>query len=409
MRLARLLTLAAFAATLTACGMGGASEPSITEVAPAGPNTKMQFAVGIATISSLDGTSVEYGLNTVSTLRQSNGLSGALFTQPIIVGPTKFNFTPTSSSVWQYVGADLGTNHVTWASLNNSHWVGINNGIAQGSTGVFGYGLCPCDSNAGPAGGTQPYYQAMNLPIGGLGTGAFSSSEFFYGGPPAFPSIGQTLFETGFVGYSLGFTDFDVKPVVGAYHLYAAVPPAFTTPNNPTPQPGPNGTPTPGPGVLAATAQLTSLKPLPELGIPTFSPDGRGGGTATLIVPAGIHETMLVVGAQGCPVSSIACQSDACDEAHSLSSWYTIVTMKSGTQKLTLPDTIGPVGSNGQASATICPGETYNVFAAGMDYPAYESSYPQNLSERPHITGPNGQADVTTSGLFSTSYPTPKP
>ncbi len=59
------------------CGNGGASEPTVTSLDPAA-NSKMQFAVGMATIASNGGASVAYGLNTVLTLRQADGLSGVL-------------------------------------------------------------------------------------------------------------------------------------------------------------------------------------------------------------------------------------------------------------------------------------------------------------------------------------------
>jgi predicted small lipoprotein YifL len=404
MRILQWAALLAFAATLTACGMGGASEPPVTEVAPT-QNTKLQFSVGIATIESNDGTAVSYGLNTVSTLRQTNGLSGTLFNQPQIIGPSSFSVTPPNTGVWQYAGADLGTNHITWATLNQSHWTGPPVGNAQGSTGVFGYGLCPCDSNAGPAGGETPFFQAFTLPIYGTNTAGFGSGEFFYGGPPAYPSIGVTLFNLGFIGYSLGFTDFNVKPALGAYHLYAAVPPAFTTPTNPTPEPNPNGTPTPGPGVLVATAQLASLKALPPFTTPAFTPDRHGGGTIAVTVPAGVHEALVIVGAEACAVASPTCNT-TCLQAHDLNAWFTVVTTKTGAQQLKLPDTLGPPTTANAPTASICPGQAYEVYAVATDYPAYESSYPQNLSIRPRITGPNGQADITTSGLLTGSYPT---
>ncbi|MBV8491479.1 MAG: hypothetical protein JO199_13210, partial [Candidatus Eremiobacteraeota bacterium] len=208
----RFVLAATFAAALAACGGGGASEPPVTEVPPQNATTKLQFAVGIATIESADGTTVSYGLNTVSTLRQANGLSGALYTEPQIIGPSNFSITP-NTTVAQYAGADLGTNHITWATLNQSQWTGPPTQIAQGSTGVFGYGLCPCNSNAGPVNGTTPFFQAFNLPIYGLNPPGFGTAELFYGGPPAFPPIGQTLFNLGFLGYSLGFTDFQITPV----------------------------------------------------------------------------------------------------------------------------------------------------------------------------------------------------
>ena len=398
-----LLAAVALPLLAVACGQGGASEPPITQVDPAS-NTRMQFAVGIATISSNDGTTVSYGLNTVSTLRQSDGLSGTLYNQPQIIGPTSFNVLPADKGVWQYAGADLGTNHITWATLNQPQWTGPKTGPAQGSTGVFGYGLCPCDSNAGPINGTTSFYQAYNLPVYGPNAPAPGSAEFFYGGPPAFPAIEPTLFNLGFAGYSLGFTDFAVTPVLGQYHLYAAVPPALTTPANPTPSPGPNGTPTPAPGVLAASANLSSLHALPVLKTPAFAPDGKGGGTVSLTVPSGVSEAMVVVQATLCKPLSPTCNTP-CLIAHSLTTYYTLVAHGAGTKSLKLAPMLGPLTGSGVATNTICKGESYQVYAAGTDYPAYESAYPQNLSVVPRIRASNGQADVTTSGLLTGSYP----
>ncbi len=118
----------------------------------------------------------------------------------------------------------------------------------------------------GPSNGFTPLFQAFNLPIYGI-----NQQPLWYGGPPAFPAEGPSVVALGWEGYSLGFTDFAVAPVIGAYHLYAAVPPAYDTPQNPTPSPGPNGTPTPAPGIFAAGAQLTSLTPLPQFSIPRLS------------------------------------------------------------------------------------------------------------------------------------------
>ena len=42
----------------------------------------------------------------------------------------------------------------------------------------------------------------------------------------------------------------------------------------------------------------------------------------------------------------------------------------------------------------------YYIYAAATDYPAYEASYPQNLSQFPLIKAANGQADVSTSDSF---------
>jgi hypothetical protein len=382
------------AAVLVACGNGGSSEPPITVVDPVS-SSKMQLAVGVATMSYNDGQSVAYGLNTALTLRQQDGLSGTLYNIPQILGPSNFNVltsTETGNEV-QSAGADLGTNHITWGTLNQLLWTGPPRGQKASTTGAFGYGFCPCNSDSGPGNGTAPLYQAFNLPVYG------DNEEHFYGGPPAFPNFDPSLEALGFLGYSLGFTDFAVQPVIGTYRLYAAVPPAYTTPQNPVPTPGPDGTPTPGPGVLAASAQLTHLTPLPAFAIPAFSADGNGGGNVTITVPQGATEALAIVRAIGNSGTGI------CLQAHTMDAFYTLVANNAGTHTIALADNIGPKTQSNQPSASICPNGAYQVYAVAADYPIYESSYPKNLSQLPVIRGSNGQADVSTSDILNGTYP----
>jgi hypothetical protein len=389
-------------ATLAGCGNGGASEPPVTSYDPAA-TSKLQFTVGVATIAFTVNTAVNVatGLNMVETLRQKDGLSGVLYSVPIVVGPSSFDVltsTMTGEQV-QYVGSDLGTNHITWATLNQTHWTGPPRGQKASTTGAFGYGFCPCNSDSGPVNGFTPLFQAFNLPVYGPST--CPACELWYGGPPAFPNAGPTVRALGWEGYSLGFTDFAIAPVIGKYSLYAAVPPSYDTPQNPTPSPGPNGTPTPAPGILAAGAQLGTLTGLPAFQTPAFKPDGKGGGTVTLTVPNGATEALTVVRAIG----SSGVSGTPCFIAHSSDAFYTLVTHKAGAQALQLDDELGPLTQSGQKTATICPQQSYEVYAAGTDYPAYEASYPANLQQLPLIRGANGQADVTTSAWFSGEYP----
>ena len=387
--------LVAFVALLAGCGNGGASEPPVTSYDPAA-TSKLQFAVGIATIASNGGQSVAYGLNVVETLRQKDGLSGTLYNVPMIIGPSSFNVlisTQTGNQV-QSAGSDLGTNHITWGTLNQSQWTGAPRGQKKSTSGAFGYGMCPCNSDSGPGNGFTPLFQAYNLPVYG------SNEELWYGGPPAFPGAGPSVRALGWLGYSLGFTDFAVNPVIGAYHLYAAVPPAYDTPQNPTPSPNPDGSPTPPPGILAAGAQLTNLTPLPAFSTPAFHPSGKGGGTITATVPAGATEAMLVVRAVGGSGQAACVQA-----SHETDAFYTVIAHGAGKQSLNLADNLGPLTQSGKKTPTICPRGLYEVYAVGTDYPAYEASYPKNLSQLPLIKGPNGQADVTTSDLFTGTYP----
>jgi len=180
---------------LTACGNGGASEPPQTSVDPAA-SSKLQFSVGVATIASNGGQSIAYGLNTVLTLRQQDGLSGTLYNVPQILGPSNFDVltsTQTGNEV-QSAGADLGKNHITWGTLNQLQWTGPPRGQKASTTGAFGYGFCPCNSDSGPQNGTAALYQAFNLPVYG------NNEELFYGGPPAFPNFDPSLEALGFLG-----------------------------------------------------------------------------------------------------------------------------------------------------------------------------------------------------------------
>jgi hypothetical protein len=394
---ARPLLFLLYSAVLCACGYGGgASEPTVTSFDPAA-TSKLQFAVGVATMSFNGGQQVAYGLNTVETLRQKDGLSGTLYNVPMVIGPSSFNVlisTETGNEVLA-AGGDLGTNHITWGTLNQSQWTGPPRGLKSSSSGAFGYGLCPCNSDSGPGNGFTPLYQAYFLPI----YGKIGYEELWYGGPPAFPAAGPSVRALGWLGFSLGFTDFAVQPVLGTYHLYAAVPPAYNTPQNPTPSPNPNGTPTPAPGILAAGAQLAKFAPLPAFATPAFSPDHKGGGTIHLTVPGGVAEAIVIVRALGGSGVGICVQSHATD------SFYTLVTHRSGAQELFLADDLGPLTQSGSKTPSICPQGSYQTYAAGVDYPAYESSYPVSLSQLPHIKSPNGQADVTTSDILTGTYP----
>jgi hypothetical protein len=388
-----LFALAALAALplLAACGAGGASEPPVTVVDPA--TSRLQFAVGIATIAYNGGASTAIGLNTVETLRQADGLSGALYDVPKITGPTNFSVgisTETGNPVLS-AGSDAGTNHISWATLNQPLWAGSPTGLKAATTGVFGYGLCPCNQDAGPTNGTPTLFRSFNLPVYG------GEENVYYGGPPAFPRVDQSVAALGFLGYSLGFTDFAIQPVVGTYRLNVAVPPAFVG-GGPTPSPQPGNTPTPPPGTISSTAVLASLHALPPFPTPQFSPDGKGGGTVSVHVPAGSKEALVVIRAIG------ASGTGSCVQSHESDQFYTLVAHHAGAQTLALDDNLGQA-SSGTATPSICPNQQFYVYAAGFNYPAYESAYPQNLLEMPTISGPNGQANVTTSAALQATYP----
>lgn len=384
----------AFALCLSGCGGGATTQPPTIAEDPVA-STTLQFAVGVATISTQGGASVSKGLNVVETLRGSAGLSGVLLDVPSITGPTTLAITNDSVRnlpiTAQFAGSDYGTNRITQATLDQPQYSRffagpLANGIGSvyPSVGAFGYGLCPCNANSGPANGVAPMYSALGLPI------YYAPALYYYGGPPLFPSVAPEISAQGFVGYSIGFTDFAIAPVPGAYRLDVAVPPNFQTP------------PTSTAPVLSATAQLTSLAGLPAFATPTFTSDSRGGGSISMTVPAGATEAMAFVEAD--PLSAGSGALDACNTAHRTTSFYTVLATGSGTHVLSLPDSLGAPDASGAPTASICSQQPYRVYAVAFDYPAYEAAYPNDLSRTPTIAASSGQADISTSDAATGVY-----
>ncbi|MBV8638619.1 MAG: hypothetical protein JO322_11070 [Candidatus Eremiobacteraeota bacterium] len=409
------VTAIMFALLLSACGgtSGGNQTPPVQGVDPVGSNV-LQFAVGIATISQNNGAVISHGLNTVETLRQPDGLSGLLNDAPTITGPTTFSISTSTTANAPLVatslpatagggggldaGADFGTNRISQATLDDGQYIHFFGGPGSSvvpttatSAGAFGYGFCPCNSSSAPVNGTPQLYVAYSLPIYG-GSSVLSTIGIaqYYGGPPAFPAISPEIAQAGFTGYSMGFTDFAVAPALGSYSLTVAIPPDATAPNT---NPGAS---------LSATAQLTSLGGLPLFATPAFQSDGNGGGSVAVSIPAGAMEALVFVQAIGTQNSTA---TDSCTLSHASTSFYTIRASGIGAQSVTLPDTLGPPATSGAATPTLCHGQSYAVYAAGFDYPAFEAAYPQNVSQSPVITSTSGQADITTSDALAGTYP----
>lgn len=371
-----LLAVSAFA-LLCACGTGAASQIPVATVDPVASN-KLQFAVGTATFSNAGTASI--GLNFVETLRQSNGLSGSLFNVPVITMPT---------TVVNNVGvsADTNTNRVTQATLNTYEGPLPPNLSSGGSgtfhpalpsAGAFGYGFCVCNANSGPVNG----YPTLFLDPGRFG--------MFYGGAPAYPAATPDQTLAGFFGYSLGFTAYPIAPAPGTYKLDVAFPPDFQTSNTAT-------APT-----LTQTTQLVSTAGLPQFAIPSFVPDGQGGGALSSSVPGGVTEAFAFI--EAAPFSK-AQQVDPCTTAHSSTFFFTVRLSLNPGGVAVLPPALGPADATGKATRTLCSQELYTIRAVGFDYPAFESGYPQNLQQTPTITAPTGQADVTISDSLSSTYP----
>ena len=373
--------------------------PTVNAVNPITTNV-LEFAVGTATIAvvqnppagSPPGTpptiTSRLGLNTVVSYRQPNGLDGTLLNMPSITGP--IGFVNNASTA----GTDVGTNRISGSPQANpvgSPTIATTFGTAGGA---FAYGFQP--NNSTTAG--SPSFVRYSLPFfptNGVTASPGVTAVQYIGGPPAYPNVRDGTFPSGFTGYPMGFTSFNLAPVAGTYTLTLTVPTGFDKNSNPTS------------ANVTAAANLTSLAALPLMLAPTLTPDGNGGGTVSATIPAGVTEAMIIVrdgtggcypGANGAPV------------------YYTFKTTTTGTQTFTLPDSIGPTFAGQTSTPSICtsaqntavarlansaappqPGDTYSIYAVGFDYDAFGAGPPGNRSQSPTIAGANGQADITTS------------
>jgi hypothetical protein len=365
------------AAVLSACN-GNSQLPSqtSTNLSTVG---KLQFAVGTANLAN--GST---GLNVVATFRQSNGLSATLVNTPSIAGPSGFtvpNPAPAPSpDGFGGPGSDAGT-----SSITSTPQTGTTNTTFGITGGVFASGIEPFNSTEGqaayypgspPSGAPKPSYGEpfYTTTYDTLGTSPLP----FMIGPPSVPFFNNGTFPGGFAGYQTGFNAFDATPVVGQYTLTVNVP-AISAKS----------------ASYTATAMLSSTAVLPGMPQPGFTEDGKGGGTATVVAPGGLTETMIYI-----------------EDTKSGVYYSSGPLTGSGTLTFTLPDTLGVCGvqvigcqnNSAQSSPSISSGDTYIVYAAGFDYPQFEAEPPGNKQQLPKISGSNGQADVTMSPALSGTY-----
>ncbi|HEY5258909.1 MAG TPA: hypothetical protein VIJ12_11095, partial [Candidatus Baltobacteraceae bacterium] len=301
-RLFKVSSIAIAAAMLAACSTNGGSDIPNTSQAPLASNV-LQVAVGTANIGQ-DGA---VGLNVVSTLRGTNGLSGVLASLPTLTGPAGFTVPAGVKGAYSSAhGAnpDIGTNHIT-----GSPQVPLNNaGLVQSTlgtfTGIFANGFGPLNSDASVVNGG--YYPGNPNASGGNGfkssqydtlassqitallgggSNAFQPYPFFstdpmvyLNGPPAVPFFNNGTFPPSFAGYSPGIAVFETAPVAGTYTLAAAVNPVNASPVTYT-----------------ASASLASTAVLGAIPMPTFVSDGTGGGSGVVVIPAGVTETMVFI------------------------------------------------------------------------------------------------------------------
>jgi hypothetical protein len=357
------------AAALAACSTNGASvNPSVGQTNL--NQNVLQFAVGTAN----DGTTGTVGLNAVVTFRQPNGASATLVNTPTIVGPSAF-VVPAAASA----GNDAGTNHIS--GTPQSFATNPPSTFTQAG-GAFSFGFAPFNTDTlGTAHypGNPPLYALPFYASGTAESSATGRKLRYVGGPPAYPFFNDGTFPAGFAGYSQGFASFAATPVAGAYTASILV--ATANSSSPT---------------FTATASLTNLTPLPALSTPTFVPDGAGGGSGVVTVPADprITETMVYVADIGAAAVN----------------YYSVGPLRgTGALSYTLPSKLGPcIGTGCQNGANAAPsipsGDDYLVYAVSYDWPMFEASPPANTSPNPVITGSSGQADISASNYLRGTY-----
>lgn len=447
LKLLRLLVGGVSAAvTLTACSQGATQPPTITTVNPIAPSYgTLEFSVGTANIF---GTAT--GLNIVSSFRQVAGgtpaKSAVLVSTPSITGPLTL---PAAS-------ADSGAGYDPFATTNIPNAANAVTGggpsaqeVAKGATisgtpstvrfdeyvcdqvaacssstpanttslglsgGVFSMGLQPSNSTNN---GVPYTYVPYTQPIWDSSANTFIA----WGGPPAYDVDGHGMgvrdglnnLGSNVLGVNEGVTVFEgVKIASGTYTLSLGVPTGVSS----------SGTSTIG--TLTQTAALKSTATLPTLTAPVLTPDGVGGGTFPVTLPASVTEEFVqvtdsgIVNASGSPGTT--CQGALGTQA-GLPVYYTLVVKASGT--VTLPASDGPNTSSGSSSVftpspSICtaaqntsanggtatPADTYSVQVIGTDYDLYGAS-PVFGSAAPALTGASGQSDITISLPVSYVY-----
>ena len=370
-----------FALVLGGCGAGNVGvQPSIGAVNPIA-SSKLQFAVGVATINEQSQNKVFEEFNTVETMRQSNGLSAVLFDTPTITGPPGFVGQPDPI---------LGTQ--TTIMSGSGPGIPCNKTVFACTGGAFGYGFAPDNTVANQQ---APSYLGFAQPLA-VGNSDLLQTATYYGGPPAFPAFNNGTYPAGFLGYPPGFVTYQTAPVLGTYDLDVSIPTA------------------PGKfGALHTSATLTTTSGLPAMAAPSAVPDpaNPGGLKINIVVPPGVTETWVFVRDSG------ACYPVG--QANALNvQFYTLRTTQTGPQQLTLPPDLGPTNGAG-TTPTICssaqnqqatgnpnaPGDTFAVYAAGFDYPAFGAAYPFNLQQKPSFAGADGQVDVTLTQPVNFQYP----
>ncbi len=411
LHIVRIAAASVATAVVAGCGGNSASPPGATTVVPPS-SAKVQVAVGTANLFGL-----ATGLNVTSTLRTPDGHS-VLLNTPKLTGP----FTLPSTAGTANAGSSiLDSGQAATIDSGPSAAEIASGGVISGTPqvlpgtptaniaqttfgirgGVFAGGFQPSNADNIGSAFTAPYRQPSYDPLYPTDPNSF----FPLGGPPAFDpnKNGQGArdgtFDPSIPGFNEFITTFQgVIVAPGVYTLGITIPT-----NSPT-------------TTLSATATLATVTTLPTLIAPAFVPDGLGGGTFAVTLPAGVTDALLNIEDLGpaAPAGSTKQPPSCYLNGTTYPAYFTIHVTASGPY--TLPDTDG-VGSPTQRTPTICTaaqnaavagnvgttpgGDQITIQLVGADYPLYGSNYLFNLGQQtPPIAGPAGN-DITISPIVN--------
>ncbi len=344
------------------------------------------------------------GVNTVSTFRQSSGPyvgTSILSNAPTIAGPPGFA-VPSVPDAY----GDAGGSSIV-GSIQTSLLVppaATTFDPAAGTAFIASsFGFLPAavnNSNTVPnmVPAPMPFYAAANPMLNG-------SALTYVGGPPAFVPPGHTsgqdgTFPTGYKGYPLGFGDFQATPVNGTYTLSVVVPTGVNTTTGQSSF-----------ATLKAAAVLGATALPAWTTAPTFTPDGTGGGVIATNFAGGSGATEEYI-------EFVNTGPGNCQLTGGVPYYYTF-KVTPGQTTVTVPDSIGAASPGTAQPHTLCTstentakagtstsGDGYRVYGLAVDYPLFNSAFPQsNGQAAPTLVNTNGQADITTSASTSGTGP----
>jgi hypothetical protein len=336
MRHARIgLVLVTLAVGLGSCTTGQLNVTPPLTFSPT--NAALQMSVGTVNFA---GSAA--GLNVLETDRSPSGFTAIPVNTVVLTGPSGFAGPAGSAD------PGSGAAAVPLGSHNDSFPVAS---FTTNLAAADGFGIGPPGSSSSSISPFPVQPQFLDAVSGAVAS--FPAQLPIYGGQPAYPP------PSGPIGYPEGFylLALSSPPPTGTYTLTVSY--------------SQNG----NSGSQTATATLASNALLPTIAAPSYTSDGKGGGSGSVTIPAGITETFV--------------QITATNSRGAVLGSATVVLKATGAQAFSIPDSVG-----------LPAGATLVVQAFGFDYDDFGLGPPGNLAQKPALPA---QADVSVSAALVTT------